>query len=135
MLDRTSSLVANAVWPVLEKFVTPADVLSHVDEFNEIASWMQRSERARVVFDIASTFQDPHSSAISDEQLEDLTSAGQIGPGTSDLVMLVLPNAESPFGHRGSAKGCGSVQQESSWPAEPELRWADLCSKAHRVRT
>ncbi len=49
-----------------------------------------------VVFDIASTLQDPHSSAISDDELEDLTSAGKIGPGTSDLVMLVLPQTEEP---------------------------------------
>ncbi len=40
LLDRVSPLIANSIWPLLEKHTTPRDLVAARDELREVLGWI-----------------------------------------------------------------------------------------------
>ena len=94
LLDRVTKTVANSVWPLLEKFSNPADLLQGQDELQEVAAWLGREDRAERICSVAQRLNSEPD--ISDDALAELVQEGLIGPAVAELVMLVQPTAEEP---------------------------------------
>jgi DNA (cytosine-5)-methyltransferase 1 len=91
-LDRVSTLVANALWPLLEKFIEPQDLVENVQSLTEILSWIRREGRASDLLRTAQAIaQQPH---LTDERLEELVAQGIVPASITDLARLVMSDGE-----------------------------------------
>jgi DNA (cytosine-5)-methyltransferase 1 len=96
LLERATPVVAESVWPLLEKRRSPLAVLEHAEEFLEIASWLGRGDEANQVLDLARAISNPEDEELSDEKLGELVSKGYIRRTSADLAMMVSSENEEP---------------------------------------
>ena len=94
LLDRTSSLVSQSLWPLISAFREPRDVTQRREELLEIMAWIGREDRVANVLGIASAL--GNGEHLSDEHLERLVSLQLITQGTADLVQLAAGEEEEP---------------------------------------
>jgi DNA (cytosine-5)-methyltransferase 1 len=93
-LDRVSTLTANALWPLLEKFIEPRDIVEGARSFTEILSWIGREERVPDLLRMAQTI--ARTPELTEERLEGLTARGTVSLSIADLVRLVTSGGEEP---------------------------------------
>ena len=96
-LDRAKPMVARSVWPLLEKWRTPAEVLDNEETLVEIASWLGRQNQADAVIDLAKSVRDRASDQLCDDELDELVTRGAIRRASADLAMIVASEGEEPI--------------------------------------
>lgn len=95
LLDRVSPLVAAAVWPLLEKYGTPRELLDRKAELEEILGWLGRRDRVQAVQALARCLGDV--SHPTEEELGALVSAKLVPQSVADLAQLVDIDGEEPI--------------------------------------
>jgi DNA (cytosine-5)-methyltransferase 1 len=65
LLDRLSAPQIRSLWPLLARWETPADTLAAEQELREMAKWLERTERAERILELAGQL------ACSPERLDD----------------------------------------------------------------
>ncbi len=92
-LDRTRPLVANALWPLIEKMKAPSDLLQSVRELKEMLTWIGREERLHDIIRLAEA---SPKADLSDAEIEDLLSKGIITQAIADLAELKKSTGDEP---------------------------------------
>jgi DNA (cytosine-5)-methyltransferase 1 len=93
-LDRVSALPANALWPLLEKFIEPQDLVDNVESLTEILSWIRREGRVPDLLRTAQAI--ARQTNLTDERLEELVAHGTVSSSITDLARLVTSDGEEP---------------------------------------
>jgi DNA (cytosine-5)-methyltransferase 1 len=93
-LDRVSPLVANAVWPLMEKYVAPTDLLDRPDQLREILSWLDRSDRYERLVALARELGE--KADPTEEELQELIGKGLVHQSVVDLALLARSDGEEP---------------------------------------
>lgn len=87
LLDRLSLAQVRSLWPLIARWDTPADTMAAESELREIARWLDRSNRADRILDLAGLL------ASEPEQLDDDQAIRQV-PGVNealaDLAILAV---------------------------------------------
>jgi DNA (cytosine-5)-methyltransferase 1 len=97
LLDRLPADQVHAVWPALATFTEPQDVLQRESDFREVASWIDRSDRADRIINVARVCvenPDPLRSGICETAV-----VPGVGEAITDLAVLAVPcsdDAEEP---------------------------------------
>ena len=94
LLERSSELVAQAVWPLLEKWRCPEDILDEEAELREIASWLDRSAEADRIVALARSAR--AEGGLNDDELEDLVADKLVRRTSADLAMIAVSQGEEP---------------------------------------
>jgi DNA (cytosine-5)-methyltransferase 1 len=94
LLSRARTDTVRAVWPLLERWRMPEETLRHADELREIASWIERDERAAQLLAAAEWF------AAEPDRLhstESIAAAPHVPPAVAEIAVRVVPgSAEDP---------------------------------------
>ncbi|HEY3924647.1 MAG TPA: DNA (cytosine-5-)-methyltransferase [Acidothermaceae bacterium] len=93
-LDRVSTLTANAIWPLLEKFVDPQDLVRGANRLTEILSWIGREARAADLVTAARAI--ARHAILDEERLEKLATRGAVPTSVMDLARLAMTGGEEP---------------------------------------
>jgi DNA (cytosine-5)-methyltransferase 1 len=86
LLERLAFSEVQALWPLLARWETPADVLAAESELREIASWIDRDGRAARILDLAGLL------ASSPKRLddEDIRRIPGVNEALADLAVLAV---------------------------------------------
>ncbi|TDC52008.1 DNA (cytosine-5-)-methyltransferase [Jiangella ureilytica] len=87
LLDRAPALITRSLWPLLEKYATPDELLERRAELEEILGWIGREDRADSVARLAHAL--GRRAQFSEEELADLVSRRVITQSLADLAQLV----------------------------------------------
>jgi DNA (cytosine-5)-methyltransferase 1 len=93
-LDRVSPLIAKAVWPLIEKYAVPAELIECPEQLREILSWLDRSDRYQRIVAVAEALgkkADP-----TEEELDELVGMGLVRQSVADLALLARSDGEEP---------------------------------------
>lgn len=93
-LDRVSRLTANSLWPLLEKFLEPADLIRDADTLREMMSWIGREGRVDELLRVARRIESRPE--LTDDRLEDLAGQGLVPVSVIDRARLVTTGGEEP---------------------------------------
>jgi DNA (cytosine-5)-methyltransferase 1 len=94
LLDRVSPLVANSIWPLLEKYTTPQDIVAARPELSEVLGWIGREDRVDGVMRLAKELRirtDP-----TEDELEALVAKRLVPQSIADLAQLAGSEGEEP---------------------------------------
>lgn len=94
LLDRVSALVANSVWPLLEKRGTPHDIVEHRTEVDEILRWIGREDRLDEVLRLARAMGDVVQP--TEDELAELVSKRLLPQRIAELAQLAGIEGEEP---------------------------------------
>ena len=94
VLDRVTPLIASAVWPLLARYATPADLVSNASELHEILSWLERSDRYERVLAIARALKE--ETDLSEDRIGELVSWKLVHQSVADLALLARAEGEEP---------------------------------------
>lgn len=94
LLDRTSRLVAQALWPLLERLTAPVDLFDREQEVEEVLRWIGRDDRMPTIRRVAEAL--VLENRADDAGLESLVADRLISQGLADLVQLVTGTDEEP---------------------------------------
>lgn len=94
LLDRVSVTTAQSIWPLLEKFATPIDLLTQSEQLDEILSWLGRTDRLHRITALAARL--GAVSEPTEEQLDSLVAGGFIHQSVADLALLATYDREEP---------------------------------------
>ena len=93
LLERSSALVAQAVWPLLARLRSADDILREKAVLREVASWLDKDLEAEGIITLAgrTTTQD-----IDDDELEDWVAKKHVRRTSADLAMIAVAQGEEP---------------------------------------
>jgi DNA (cytosine-5)-methyltransferase 1 len=94
LLDRVSPLVANSIWPLLERYLTPGDLAQASAELWEILGWIGREERADAVVQLAREL--GTRTHLTEDEIESLVSTRRVSQSIADLAQLAGGDGEEP---------------------------------------
>ncbi len=94
LLDRVSPLVAGSVWPLLEKYSTPKDLVDHRAEVAEILGWIDRADRLDAVINLAKAMGDVADP--TEDELDALVSKKIVMQSVADRAQLAGIEGEEP---------------------------------------
>ena len=95
-LDRTSPMTARSVWPLIEKWRTPDELLDHQDGLEEISTWIGRESQAKDLEALAQAIAAGESENVSDVELAALVSQGLVRRTSAELAMIAFSEGEEP---------------------------------------
>jgi DNA (cytosine-5)-methyltransferase 1 len=97
LLDRLPADQLRAVWPAVATFASPEDLLQREAEFRELTTWIDRSDRADHIVDVANAcIENPGT--LTSGVCESAALPG-VGDAVTDLAVLAAPvasDAEEP---------------------------------------
>jgi len=94
LLDRVSPLVANSIWPLLEKHTTPQDLLGARTELREVLEWIGRAGRVDSVVRLATEL--GTRTHLGEGEIEELVAKRLVPQSTADLAQLAGIDGEEP---------------------------------------
>jgi DNA (cytosine-5)-methyltransferase 1 len=94
LLDRVSPLVANSVWPLLQRYLTPIDLAQASDELREILGWIGREDRVDAVVALARDL--GTRTHLTEDEIESLVAARRVPLSIADLAQLAGGDGEEP---------------------------------------
>ena len=94
LLDRVSPLIANSIWPLLEKYATPLDLVSAQAEAFAVLSWIGRQERLATVVPLAEEL--GSRTFLADGEIEQLVAKRLLPQSIADLAQLAGSEGEEP---------------------------------------
>ena len=125
LLDRASTMIVHSLWPLIEKWRTPSDLLSHRAELHEISTWIGRESQARDLESLAEAIQAKDSENVSDEELASLVAQGLVRRTSGDLAMIAFSELEEPVVATAGALRVGARFNRSlSWRRNTDGRIA-----------
>lgn len=90
MLDRASFQTMQSMWPLLQKHVNPAATVGLQEELLLVAGWMDRTERAESVIEIARSLAEEGVEEIDDSTLERLVQSKKVPKSQADMAALIV---------------------------------------------
>lgn len=94
LLDRVSPLVANSIWPLLEKYTNPQDLVAARAELREVLSWIGREDRVHAAVRLAREL--GTRTHLNDDEVESLVSKRLVPQSIADLAQLAGSDGEEP---------------------------------------
>ena len=88
LLDRAPREVVRHVWPLLEAWPTPGEVLAASEQLIEIGQWIKREKRCLQLLN-AAAYADLNDPEISDFLLEEMVERRLVSRSHADIVALV----------------------------------------------
>ncbi len=91
LFDRLPAAQARPLWPLLERWESPADTLASASELREIASWLARGPQAERILELALNLAD------DPERLQDDTAVRHlpyVNEALADLTVLTVPSGQ-----------------------------------------
>lgn len=95
LLDRVSPLVANSLWPLLNRYTAPTDLVAGRSELGEVLSWIGREERLDTVVRLAEDLGE--RTHLTDDEIEALVTKRLLPQSIADLAQLVGSDGEEPI--------------------------------------
>ncbi|WP_029136590.1 DNA cytosine methyltransferase [Nakamurella lactea] len=92
--DRVSTLTATSLWPLMERFTEPEDLIREPERLAEILSWIGRERRVEQLITAARVI--ASGPDLTDERLDELAAEGVVPAGVTDLARLVTTEGEEP---------------------------------------
>lgn len=96
LLGGASLNAVRAVWPHLSRLSAPGALLDQWDLVQEIAGWIERTDDAHRVRDVARSCASEDAGALHDAHLDGLVAAGLVSRPVADLAMVVDAEGEEP---------------------------------------
>lgn len=94
LLNRVTPLVANSLWPLLEKYTTPEELLDRRAELREVLGWIGREDRVDSVVRLAKELRS--RTHLADDEVEELVSKRVLPQAIADLAQLASGEGEEP---------------------------------------
>lgn len=96
LLERTSPMVAQSIWPLIEKWRTPSQLLKSRNELREISTWIGRESQASELETLAGALVRSDLEYVSDEELASLVARGLVRRTSAELAMIAFSEGEEP---------------------------------------
>lgn len=94
LLDRVSPLVANSIWPLLDRYLTPNDLAYASPELREILGWIGRQDRVDAVVQLAGEL--GTRTHLTEDEIDSLVAARRLPQSVADLAQLAGGDGEEP---------------------------------------
>lgn len=94
LLDRVSPIVAKSLWPLLEKYTTPTDLVAAHAELREVLGWIGREDRLKTVIHLAREL--GTRTELAEDEIDALVTKRLIPLVIADLARLVGSDGEEP---------------------------------------
>lgn len=91
LLGRSNADSARTLWPLVSKFDHPTLTIENGEQLREMASWIDRTDRAEQVLEAASWY-DQHPDAL--DSVSGLRSAPNVTETVAELAVRVAPDAD-----------------------------------------
>ena len=96
LLERESENNIRSLWPHLEKWSDPAEVLEEADTLREIAGWVGRTPEAENLLRLAAALADHGNAELHDDLLNECITQGLVRRTIVELAMIVDSENEEP---------------------------------------
>jgi len=94
LLDRVSPLIANSIWPLLEKHTSPKDLVTARAELREMLAWIGREDRVHLVTRLAKEL--GTRTHLTEDEIESLVAKRLVPQSIADLAQLAGSDGEEP---------------------------------------
>jgi DNA (cytosine-5)-methyltransferase 1 len=94
LLDRVSPLLANSIWPLLEKRTTPKDLVAARAELHEVLGWIERDDRVGAVIRLAKEL--GTRTHLMEDEIDSLVAKRLLPQSIADLAQLTASEGEEP---------------------------------------
>jgi DNA (cytosine-5)-methyltransferase 1 len=94
LLDRVSPLVANSIWPLLEKYATPKDLVTARSELRAVLGWIGREDRVDAVTRLAREL--GARTELAEDEVDELVAKRLLPRGIADVAQLAVSDGEEP---------------------------------------
>jgi DNA (cytosine-5)-methyltransferase 1 len=88
LLDRLPGSEVRSLWPLLARWLSPADTLAAERELREIAGWVDRKGRAERILELASRLSGSQGQLDDDEAIRRISGVTE---AVADLAVLAVP--------------------------------------------
>lgn len=95
LLGDESPTSVKALWPIISTWSTHDLFVAEAEKVFEVASWLNKTETARALVDLARAVGDDGGS-LDDEHFAELVSRGLLRRSASELAMIADPEGEEP---------------------------------------
>lgn len=96
LLSRESLVACQAVWPHLEKWQTPSEMIENQEALRELALWLGKSEIAEELLALAADLAGSGDEQIHDDVLNAWAAEGRVRRQSAELAMMVSSEGEEP---------------------------------------
>lgn len=96
LLERESDNNIRSLWPHLEKWSDPGDVLQDAETLRELAAWIDRRPEAENLLQLASVVVDRGNAELHDDLLNECVVQGLVRRTSVELAMIVDSEGEEP---------------------------------------
>jgi DNA (cytosine-5)-methyltransferase 1 len=118
LLERLSGQQVRSLWPLLARWEKPDDTLTASDELLEIASWVDRKNRAERLLQLAERLAE-FPQALDDDQ--GIRLALESNEAIADLAVLAVPTGSEDDSEEPVLVGRGVLRVAARFAGEPEL--------------
>ena len=119
LMDRLGKQQLRSIWPLIERWKKPSDTVAATDEMAEIARWIDRTQRAARLLELANRLADIPEALDSDR---DLHSALRGFEASADLAVLAVPSiADDDDSEEPVLAGRGVLRVASRYTGEETL--------------
>ncbi|MEV0802471.1 DNA (cytosine-5-)-methyltransferase [Kribbella sp. NPDC050281] len=91
LLDRASTSTITSLWPLLQRWKSPSEVVGHREELMMLAGWIGRDTRASAVVATAEVLTERPDPALDDAAIRQLATERLVTEAEADLAGLVVP--------------------------------------------
>lgn len=95
LLRDESTTAIEAIWPILSRSRTPADLTADPEMLAEVAGWLGKEAAGITVLELAQTLSS-EGGPLDDARLADLVGRGLLSRSASELAMIADPEGEEP---------------------------------------
>ncbi len=93
LLDRAPTDQIRHVWPLVARWLNPADTVAAADDAEEIGQWIGREARANKLIELARHLHGMQCE-LTDADLESLVAEKRLTQNQADIATLVVPTGE-----------------------------------------
>ena len=118
LLDRAVTQQVRHLWPLLARWEKPGDTLDAADELVEMASWVDRKNRAKRLLQIAARLAESPQELDDDRQIRLALKSNQ---AIADLAVLAVPSDPEDESEEPVLVGRGVLRVAARFTGEPTL--------------
>jgi DNA (cytosine-5)-methyltransferase 1 len=96
LLERASDVAKRAIWPLLMRYQSPGMFAAAKKEVLEIASWIDATDQADILLEVAEMASNDETDSLTDHLLDELVASKHVRQAAADLAMLVSSEGEEP---------------------------------------
>lgn len=94
LLDRASFQTMQSMWPLLQKHLSPTATVALQEELLLVAGWMDRTDRAEIVLEIARSLTAAGFEELDDSALDGLVQSKRVTKSQADMAALIVGTGE-----------------------------------------